>query len=268
MPQYVLRASAPIFAGILILIGGLGSGRDNSDQRINQGRVRSPLNETRINFLSYSLKTDPTIGLASGDGFVWHQIQSGNDYYLEKWTNPNQTVHYWYDDTNIYMAEDTTARYPYRFLPGNWARRYMRVGETLNMTSNQMQVLNSACQTVQDPVDCPYHNTLEAHYPEYDLGGDLGLQDVIVLKYAWGAPDFANVEREYYARGYGIVKWEWWNGVNLVAAVTTNLIAHYGPVPIMPTCLNFQEHPNSNGRTHLKSVSNPLSLFIPAVFGT
>jgi hypothetical protein len=227
---------------ILAIVCSLGGWhfRSASASGLRGARPESPA--PPIDFLAYALKADNSTGLATGDGFVWHQVVTGSDYYLEKWTNPQQIVHYWYDDTNIYMGEDTTAQYPYKFHPGIWARRHMRIGEVVDMTGNQIALLDKTCGISQAGL-CPYRNTLEAHYPQYDLGGDLGVQDVIVLRYAWGAPDFANVEREYYARGFGIVKWEWWTGNQLMARVLTNLVARYAPVPINPACPDTDHGP-------------------------
>ena len=255
MLQNAVRFVAPILIAVVLLVGDLKLCQSSPPEPIlRQQAVLSDRQEQRrgdthssdtIDFLSYALKADAGTGLASGDGFVWHQIVQGNNYYLEKWTSPQQIVHYWYDDNNIYMTEDTTGPHPYTFNPGVWARRQMKVGEIITMRANRIHFLNSACQVDQDEGICPYHNTLEAHYPQYDLGGDLGVQDVIVLKYVWGPPSFSNVEREYYAKGYGIVKWAWWSEGQLVSTVTTNLVANYGPVPIDPVCADLN-HPNSS----------------------
>lgn len=241
-----------MFIGIGLLIGHfklcLSSSAEPSSHQstvtndLQEGKASTHSTET-IDFLAYALKADTTTGLSSGDGFVWHQIVQDNNYYLEKWSNPQQIVHYWYDDSNVYMTEDTTGPHPYVFSPGVWARRHMKIGEVVNMPSNRMQFLNGVCQVAQDEGFCPYYNTLEAHYPQYDLGGDLGIQDVIVLKYVWGAPPASNIEREYYAKGYGIVKWAWWSNGQLASTVTTNLVANYGPVPIDPLCADL-DHPD------------------------
>jgi hypothetical protein len=56
---------------------------------------------------------------------------------------------------------------------------------------------------------------LESHDPAFDAGGDLGTQDVIVLRYDYsfrtGLPDRAAVnsyEKFYYSREWGWIQWE------------------------------------------------------------
>jgi hypothetical protein len=199
-----------------------------------------------IDILSYMVKSNTSTGLGATNGFVWNQIPMNqnivNDgFYLTKWLSPQSAVHYLYDNGNIYMTVDTTDIYPYKFDPGVWARRQMSVGETVNMPANRIQILDNSCQVIQSQTSFPYFNVLEAHYPEYDLGGDLGVQDVIVLAYYWGAPAFANVEREYYAKGYGIVKWDWYYRRAPLQSVTTNLIVNHTPVTVKPMCYDLHD---------------------------
>jgi len=200
-----------------------------------------------IDVLSYMAKANTATGLGSTSGFVWHQIPMNqnivNDgFYLEKWFSPTTAVHYLYDNVNIYMTVDTTDVYPYKFDPGVWAKRQMSVGETVNMSANRIQLLDHTCHVTQSEASFPYFNVLEAHYPQFELGGDLGVQDVIVLAYYWGAPDFTNVEREYYAKGYGIVKWDWHYRRVPLQSVTTNMIVNRIPTSVEPMCYDLHDN--------------------------
>lgn len=221
---------------------------DNASIKTETSLPSDPIS-TKIDLLSYFLKTDSNqkVALAnSSQDFYWHQVKSGNDFYLEKWNNPSQIVHYRYDNDKIYLITDSTGAHPYKFTPGIWANRFMKIGESIDMSSNSMQTLTNECHQTQAKIGWPYRTIFEARYPTYDLGGDLGIKDVIVIKYDWGS-GFNNTEREYYAKDYGIVKWEHTENGMVKQSVLTNKIFKYTFNAPKPLCYdlsgNWQKPP-------------------------
>jgi hypothetical protein len=78
------------------------------------------------------------------------------------------------------------------------------------MRSNRIQCYDRSCKPTTEG-RFPYEMTLEAHIPNFDVGGDLGIQDVIVLKFDYfGCP--RNFEKFYYSREWGWIKWELYKG--------------------------------------------------------
>jgi hypothetical protein len=193
-----------------------------------------------IDVLSFMLKSDPSRGLSDNGTITFHQIVSGNNIYLEKWLNERQIVHYTYDSENIYMKDDSTSLNPYAFRPGIWAKRFMQVGETIDMSANLINQFSGSCQPKLTGQSFPYKNTLESHFPAYNAGGQLGTVDVIVIKYDWAPlyPD-ARVEREYYAKGYGIFRWEYWQDGVLNQVANLNTISNNPPIPPNPLCFDL-----------------------------
>ncbi len=194
-----------------------------------------------LTYMSKKLKTsgEVTGGLSTQDGsFFWHLVVSGNNMYLEKWNNPEQIVHYRYDNDYIYLVTDNTGAYPYKFNPGIWLKRYMSIGDTIDMRGNTMQELTSDCRISQNSRSWPYKTKLVARYPNLDMGDNIGVQDVILVEYYWG-PNFNNTEREYYAKGYGIVKWEHLENGVLRQSVLTNKTFNYSQIQPKPKCYDL-----------------------------
>jgi hypothetical protein len=152
----------------------------------------------------------------------------GNRAYYVKW-HPNAYEHYSWDDDFIYLREDRSWTdgadgrvKPHGFDPGRWMKRRMRVGEEIDMGQNHMQlVYRGDCRPGRrSPLG--YKAVLEARIPRFDAGGDLGLQDVIVLRYDYslrtGIPARARVnsyEKFYYSREWGWIQWEYYQDDDL-----------------------------------------------------
>ena len=153
----------------------------------------------------------------------------GNTAYYVKW-HPNAYEHYSWDDDFIYLREDRSwtdtadgnRLKPNAFDPGKWMKRRMRVGEEIDMGANHMQlVYRGDCRPGRrSPLG--YKAVLEARIPRFDAGGDLGEQDVIVLRYDYslrtGIPERQRVnayEKFYYSREWGWIQWEYYQDDNL-----------------------------------------------------
>ncbi len=200
-------------------------------------------NKEEIDMLDYMLKSEnnSNIGLANADkSFFWHQVVTAdNRFYLQKWNDPEQVIHYSYDEKNIYMVTDSTGAHPYKFNPGVWAKRKMKVGERVEMKDNTAEEMTLDCRKTNSQRSWPYSVTFEYHFPKFNLGGDLGVQDVIVLKYEWGE-GFRGVEREYYAKGHGIVRWEYYDNGVLDTSVSTNKLYRYNFNTPSPLCYDLK----------------------------
>jgi hypothetical protein len=134
-------------------------------------------------------------------------IHAGNKAYTMKGAKedalPVFELHTW-DSNNIYLNEDHpgTMQSIYSFSNPVWMKRSMRIGETLGAVGNVIQRYDASCNKTVTEVT-PYFTMLEKHYPNYDLGGDLGVQDVIVLAYRYAG----GLERFWYSREWGWIGW-------------------------------------------------------------
>lgn len=119
-----------------------------------------------------------------------------------------------WDNNYIYLKQDTSigpGNIPanvsnaksYRFEPGVWAKRFMNVGESVEMPANQLTWYDGNCQSINSWTH-PYTMTLENHIGNYNAGGDLGVQDVIVLRYQYGT----SYEKFFYSHEWGWIRWE------------------------------------------------------------
>ena len=198
----------------------------------------SPRGET-IDTLSYFLSHHPETALV-GDteepgrpNAGSHPLSltlDGKAAYYVKW-HPNAYEHYSWDDDSIYLREDRSwtdaadgnRQKPLALDPGVWMKRRMRVGDEIDMGANQTQLVYRAA-------DCRpgrrarlgYKMVLEDRIPRFDAGGELGLQDVIVLRYDYslrtGIPDRQQVnsyEKFYYSREWGWIQWEYYQDDDL-----------------------------------------------------
>lgn len=154
-------------------------------------------------------------------------------------------LHTW-DDQYIYLKEDRTflSVPSTTFSDGRWMKRYMKVGETININSANIfqlydqtlsnlkctkrinaAVIDTSGKTLegQTAISGPftYRMMLEKHDPAFDIGGDLGIQDVIIVKYEYGNA----FERFYYSKEWGWIKWEVYgkNNPNPIDQKTFNL---------------------------------------------
>lgn len=164
-----------------------------------------------------------------------NQTISGQNTYFVKWDAGSYETYSW-DNNYIYLKEDHSgAPNPgsYTFSDGRWLKRSMQVGETIQATNNSQQTFtvntDSSCTpTVSAPF--PYSVILEQHVPRYNMGGTLGVQDVIVVKYDYRYGASTDYEKMYYAKGWGLVKWELYRDDHLIQTSTFNQISNTAPV--------------------------------------
>jgi hypothetical protein len=155
------------------------------------------------------------------------QTIKGDHAYFTKWS-PNVFEVYRWDSSYIYHQEDhgdSDSSQAYHFEPGLWMKRQMKVGEKIDQTNTSATYyVPSTCAIKIANAPAYYINTLEAHLPNYDLGGDVGKQDVIVLAYNYD-PSLRYLEKFYYAKGWGWVKWEYYVDGQLQSTSIFNKIA-------------------------------------------
>lgn len=172
------------------------------------------------------------------------QFISGNDIYLEKYRDPTQVVRYSYDNNYIYLKEDSSGQHPYSFSSGRWLKRFMQVGEVIDESNNIITEYSTTTCAITNIKPWPYKITLKEHYSSYNAGGDLGNIEVIVVEYDWTQANggIPAIEREFYAKGYGIFKWEEYEGGSLTEWGYTPYIndTSSNPPPV-PTgiCFNY-----------------------------
>jgi hypothetical protein len=179
----------------------------------------------------------------------------GREAYYVKW-HANAYERFTWDGEHIYLKEDHTWTdaadgrvKPHAFLPGVWMKRRMRVGEQVDMGGNQMQLLYRGDCRPGRRARLGYQTVLEARRPRFEAGGDLGVQDVIVLRYdySWRTrlADRAGVnayEKFYYSREWGWIQWELYRDADrhadpppLVRRMRFNRRA---PAPLRPNLAN------------------------------
>jgi hypothetical protein len=157
-----------------------------------------------VDTLDYFLTKHPSVTL-TGSHDMSH-VSRGTDHYTIKWSSEAFELHTW-DEEHIYLREDHSGAPAdfYTFSQGLWMRRHMRVGETLQSAANELQWYDRQCRPTRTAKHA-FQTTLEARLPELDVGGDLGVQDVIVLRYAF--PGGTGYEKFYYSREWGWIIWE------------------------------------------------------------
>ena len=178
--------------------------------------------------LDYFVSKEPARGL-QGPHSLSHTL-SGRDYYTVKWSADSFELHSW-DDEYVYLREDHSGSPVdfYSFSSGLWMKRRMRVGESLVSSGNRIQWYDRSCRPVRS-TRYSFQTTLEAHLPDFDAGGDLGRQDVIVLRYA--DPGGAGYEKFYYSRQWGWIVWEQYGGDGKVQREAR--FNRRGPPPVAP----------------------------------
>jgi hypothetical protein len=164
----------------------------------------------QIDTLDYFLSDHPERGLKGTHPLS--QTVDGNAVYYVKWSDKNYEYYTW-DNAYIYLKEDHSSapNLPYTFTPGKWMKRFMRVGESITAIQgeNKIQFFDSACNPIHtNSGPYKYIMTLEKHIPDFDTGGDLGIQDVIVLTYDYRPAGATNYEKYYYSKEWGWIKWE------------------------------------------------------------
>ena len=155
-----------------------------------------------------------------GIGEYLTNFKLGQGFFKAKWRSPQYYEYYTWDDNYIYLKYDSTwgednyfscasggKGTNYSFTNGKWAKRQMKIGETLVVADNDILIYKNDCSFCAQQKST-YSNTLEAHYPQFDLGGKLGIQDVIVLRF-----DMPNsYEKFFLAKGWGHVRWQSFQG--------------------------------------------------------
>lgn len=197
----------------------------------NDGRhhVYSNRQGPRIDTLKYFVTKHPFEGLSGSPVPPQHALSQtvrGQESKTVKWNSTAFEIHRW-DDDYIYLVEDHPGTKvpcvpateladgrprPYTFKPagygalgGKWLKRYMTVGEQIIVSENVIQEYDWCdCSPFGEARPFPYTITLEAHYPTYPLGGELGDEDVIVIKYEYPG----GFERFFYSSEWGLVKWK------------------------------------------------------------
>jgi len=162
-----------------------------------------------------------------------NQVVAGNISYYVKWDPGAYEIHTW-DDQYIYLREDHSWQYDkgYAFRSGRWMKRNMNIGEVITESDNLGYYFNYDTCTLTEVHSAPYTMTLEKRIAKYNLGGDLGKQDVIVLKYDYSTQNSqGNFERFYYSKEWGWVKWELYNGNKLIQTSTFNKISDQPTLP-------------------------------------
>lgn len=180
----------------------LSSQKQNVQKRAAAGEV-----DTLDYFVSdHALRINPTGPKAT----EVTQYVSGNFSFYAK-TNAAYEYHTW-DGINIYLNQDTSVgnfsvngatATSYRMSGGVWMKRFMKLGERIEVHPTVTWYDNN-CHEVAKWTTWYYFVTLEKEIPNFQVGGDLGNQDVIVLKYDY----LSGYEKFYYSREWGWVRWE------------------------------------------------------------
>lgn len=193
-----------------------------------------------IDTLDYFLSNNPDKPLeADKDLPLSLRIKNNTAQYI-KW--PGGFEYYKWDNNFLYLLEDASPVNPYAMSPGVFMKRNMAIGEKIDMAVNDVTYYKKI-ESYDNAILCvldtqlnqqiekwPYINTLIDHQ-SIDLEGDLGLQDVIVLKAYSTIPTYPDFEKFYYSKEYGWVRWENWhkNG-SLQAIVTFNKFSANPPL--------------------------------------
>ncbi len=185
-----------------------------------------------INTLSYFLNTS---GKALTGSHPMNQTLAGNTAYYVKWASDSYEI-YTYDNNYIYLSEDHSGSPvpgSYTFSNGKWLKISMKVGEQINAQDNMIQnyIVNSASCVPSTKASFPYTTTLLEHIPKYDAGGQLGIQDVIVVLYDYRTSGVSDYEKSYYAKGLGWIKWELYRNNTLIQTSSFNQFSNATPLP-------------------------------------
>ena len=195
-----------LFVLLIFAVGLLGALYLVSQKQIVQNRAAGGQIDTLDYFLS-----DFAIGKSSdpkSTGVTQYVV--GNSAFTAK-SNSQYEYHTW-DANYIYLKQDTSVgnfQLPegiatsYKLSPGIWMKRFMSVGESFYVPT-QVTWYDNSCRVVVNWPNWGYTMTLEAQ-KTLNLGGTMGNQNVIVLKYDYLGDNF---ERFYYSKTWGWVKWE------------------------------------------------------------
>lgn len=191
-----------ISLSVIAILGALsifGANYIKNPRTINDAEAAS---ET-INTLDYFVSKNTNIQLADTGGSLGQVINGQTAYYVKYSSGSNYEKYSW-DSNYIYVKEDRSQApgWYYTTSQGNWMKRTMKVGESIVNSKNVVTDYSNCASTGSRA--WPYTMTLEKHITNYDLGGDLGVQDVIQLKDDY----YSSYEVFFYSKKWGWVKWQ------------------------------------------------------------
>lgn len=116
------------------------------------------------------------------------------------------------ENGDIFLRLDhSNPKKPYTFSNGLFLPANMRVGQTVRVRDNDIQWYDENKQPVaENSGKWPYDISLLEHNPAFNIGGDLGVQDVIILRYNY----FSDYEHFLYSKEWGWIGWEWYDKNN------------------------------------------------------
>lgn len=184
-----------------------------------------------VNTLDYLLITH---GVTLNGTHPLSQTVVGHKIYDVLWDSDAYET-YSYDDNYIYLSEDhgggETAQGSYTFSDARWMKRTMAVGDQIVASTNSVQYFTpdgSSCAPTNSSY-FPYVMSLEQHIPQDNLGGTLGTQDVIILKYDYRWGTGTDYEKFYFAKGWGMVKWEDYHNGQVTHSSTFDTVTNTPP---------------------------------------
>jgi hypothetical protein len=153
----------------------------------------------------------PRTSSEAGHGHEMHCLFDGRNFWTLPFGEPDHWVRMVVEGDTLTFREDRSRDNQntgdYSFTHGLWARRQMRVGDRiLKAQNNLVRYQPDGCRVV-DVHAFPFRTGLWKHWTSFDCGGDLGWQDVIAYLYDPGGLQ-DTYELSYYAKGYGLFRWE------------------------------------------------------------
>lgn len=164
---------------------------------------------------------------------ITHYLSGNNSFYVK---SPSQYEWHTWDDKFIYLRQDTsintvidgrTSRC-YRLDGGIWMKREMEVGDYFEVVP-KVYWLGRGCNIIRTWLTWKYYMFLE-YAGSMDLGGDIGKEEVIVLKFDY----YSAYEKFTYSRRWGWVKWQHYEQNKQVAEVVFNKVSQ--PILYTPSC--------------------------------
>lgn len=170
--------------------------------------------DTEYDLKSYLIGS-PATWPRGGPTHAMHQhLGPGELFHFVKFDNPEAYETWAYDDNWIYHLEDASS-HPYSFDDPRWFPRRMKVGQEFAFDTGEHQTTFRERTTCQQLRKEPFRRKMwvQAIYPAFDWGPDLGIRETMVIAYDPTAGIHIpqrGVELGYYARGAGSVRWEWY----------------------------------------------------------
>lgn len=149
---------------------------------------------------------------------------------------PSQYEWHTWDNNFIYLRQDTSINTVidgkvsrcYRLDNGIWMKRQMSVGDYFEVVP-RVHWLDRECGIIRTWETWKYYMYLE-WAGERNMGGDIGKEKVIVLKFDY----YSAFEKFIYSRRYGWVGWEHWEDNKQIKEVLFNQFKP--PILYTPTC--------------------------------